>query len=55
MSDRSEQVAKALQLLERALDCLDRADEVEAPPYVQMAIELLRAQCGAVAFPADCR
>lgn len=37
----SDDLAKALQHLRMALACLDAAEEMQAPPYVQMAIDAL--------------
>lgn len=37
----AERQERALQHLRLALICLDEADDVQAPPYVQMAIDIL--------------
>ena len=37
----TKDLAKALQHLRLALVCLDEAAELQAPPYVQMAIDAL--------------
>ena len=39
-------VAQALEYLRLALACLDEADEVTAPPYVQNAIDVIQVNYG---------
>ena len=39
-------VVDALRYLRLALACLDEADEVKAPPYIQMAIDVLEGSDG---------
>lgn len=39
--EQSALKAEAVQHLKRALDCLDRAQELRAAPYVQMAVDRL--------------
>lgn len=36
-----DRIAEALQHLRIALACLDAVDEVNAPPHIQMAIDVL--------------
>jgi len=38
---KAQNIALALQHLHSAMACLDAADEVKAPPHVQMAIDML--------------